>query len=98
MKVLEFKTLSPLFEMERDGEKPFTFRKWDGKDERFRAISQFDNYRAVQFWVIRIVNPDSGEWFARRLLSWNYVRRGRWGLVHPQWIILHLGERMDNFI
>jgi len=29
MKILDFKTVSPLFEMERDGIKPFTIRLQD---------------------------------------------------------------------
>lgn len=39
-KVLEFKTISPFYEQERDGIKPFTIRQWDTSDERFQALAE----------------------------------------------------------
>ena len=89
MKVLSFKTVSPLFEMERDGIKPFTTRLWDGKDSRFRLINRWANSGIRNPWGIRITNPQTGESFIRELTMWSYIS-------FPDWIILHLGKRLDE--
>lgn len=89
MKVLEFKTVSPLFEMERDGIKPFTTRRVDIKDSRFRALSQ---WQLGLDWAIRIVNPSTGETFTRKLIEERYIRDRDLLLVQPEWKILYLGE------
>lgn len=69
MKILDFKSVSPLFEMERDGEKPFQVRKTDSKDKRFRALSQWQ----PRFqWGIRITNPATGESFIREIVAVSY--------------------------
>lgn len=60
MKILDFKTVSPLFEMERDGSKPFTTRMVMPKEAKHRALSQWQpGYK----WGIRITNPATGESF-----------------------------------
>jgi len=69
VKILEFKTVSPLFEMERDGIKPFTIRRID-KDSRFRALSQWNCERE---WGIKITNPATGEYFIRRIKNVSYL-------------------------
>jgi len=90
MKVISFKTVSPLFEMERDGEKPFTTHRWDNKDSRFRALAQ---WRPAYKWAIKIVNPQTGESFIRRLQDYNYIRDPASRLlVKPEWIIIFLGK------
>jgi hypothetical protein len=40
MITLPFKTVSPLFEMEKSGEQPFTYRKIDYLDSRFAILKQ----------------------------------------------------------
>lgn len=64
MKILNWKSVSPLYEMERDGLKPFTTRKIDPKDKRFRALSQ---WQSDSKWAIRITNPVTGESFVREI-------------------------------
>lgn len=92
MREIKFKTVSPLFEMERDGIKPFTTRRWDSKDSRFRALSQ---WRPAYKWAIRIVNPQTGESFTRELLDHHYIRnRATMMLIKPEWVILYLGEKV----
>ena len=78
MKVIEFKTVSPLFEMERDGIKPFTIRKRD-KDKRFRALAQWiEDYK----WTIRITNPATGESFDRLITNVSYLFYADWLIIH----------------
>lgn len=93
MKTLVFKTVSPLFQMERDGIKPFTVRRVDSEDPRFRALAQW------QFgldWAIQIVNPSTGESFTRRLLSEDYLFDIDGLLLQPEWKILYLGELLKE--
>ncbi len=71
MKIIDFKTVSPLFEMERDGEKPFTIRKIDPKDSRFRSLAQ---WVPAYEWGIRITNPANGESFVREIVAISYLR------------------------
>ena len=61
--IVDFKTVSPLFEMERDGVKPFTTQQLD-----------FDDPRREHLWphlhdypIIRITNPATGESFERQV-------------------------------
>ena len=70
MKILDFKIVSPLFEMERDGEKPFTIRRIDPKDKRFRALS---HWRPEYKWGIRITNPTTSESFIREIKVVSFV-------------------------
>ena len=70
MKTLDFKTLSPMFEMERDDLKFFTTRKVDPKDKRFRELSR---WRPKSKWAIRITNPATGESFVREIHSVCYL-------------------------
>lgn len=71
MRILDFKSVSPLFEMERDGEKPFEVRKIDSNDKRFRALSQWQPHFQ---WGIRITNPATGESFIREIVVVSYLR------------------------
>ena len=71
MKILDFKTVSPLFEMERDGEKPFIVRKIEKDDKRQRALSHWWH---GWDWVARITNPATGENFMRRIVAVSYLR------------------------
>ena len=93
-KVLEFKTISPLFEMCRDGEKPFDIRLYDPKDKRFRALSQlpysYQGTNSIKGWGVKFSNPSTGESFTRNLLHWKYLP------VQPAWIIMYLGELIPN--
>lgn len=102
MKLLEFKSVSPLFEMERDGIKPFTTRKVDNKDARFRALAQWN---IGWSWAIRITNPATGESFIREIKSVSYVHWVDWHIalqpnrlfldrlqVFEGWKIIVMGE------
>ncbi len=89
MKVLNFKTISPFFEQERDGIKPFTIRQWDGADERFQKLA-----KRYKYDVVKITNPNIGQSFTR-------VYKGFATLdISPKimeyrkmkWIIIYLGE------
>ena len=89
MKIIDFKTVSPLFEMERDGIKPFTTRVYDGKDTRFRQLSHWS--ACSEDWAIRITNPQTDEQFIRRVIFLKYLR------VSPKadWVLIRLGERIE---
>lgn len=76
--VVEFKTVSPLFEMERDGIKPFTTREYDYSDPRFQLIG---NDRRTE---IKITNPANGESFTRTIKRVSYVE-----FTHLNWINIH---------
>lgn len=73
VKIIEFKTVSPLFEMERDGTKPFTARLKDCTQPRFRALVQWNPeclYVPGKLpWYIKITNPATGEYFYRELID-----------------------------
>ena len=95
LKVLSFKTVSPLFEMERDGAKPFTVRLFDYKDPRFRALSRipYSDSPAYKYgfsdrdlWAVKITNPVTGESFTRRLIRWAYLP------INPKWVIIYLSD------
>jgi len=70
VKIIDFKTVSPLFEMERDGEKPFTTRKIEKGDKRFRALSQ---WQPAYHWGIRITNPATGGSFIREIVNVSFL-------------------------
>lgn len=92
MKVIEFKTVSPLFEMERDGTKPFTERKIDHKDKRFIYLSVFRFDHLNRKAIVRITNPETGELFMRELVAVNDITHPVWQPDRPKWLILYLGE------
>lgn len=88
-RVVEFKTVSPLFEMERDGIKPFTIRRVEKGDARFRSLS----HASFVDWLIKITNPATGEYFYRKLLGKNFLQ----GLDNTQisdWMILYMGDQI----
>jgi hypothetical protein len=63
-KIIEFKTVSPLFEMERDGIKPFTTRLIED-DKRFRTLIIEQAFKRKL--SIKITNPQTGESFTREV-------------------------------
>jgi hypothetical protein len=71
MEILDFETVSPLFEMERDGIKPFTCRMWNGRDKRFEILEDVSmqgmGYGIIGECAIHITNPITGESFVRML-------------------------------
>lgn len=100
MKVIDFKTVSPLFEMERDGVKPFTVRRADAKDKRFKALSQWN---CELDWGIRITNPATGESFVRRIKSTSYLWHDDLSGENPpgleifqDWRMIDLGEIVND--
>lgn len=70
-KIIDFKTVSPLFEEERDGGKNFTLRKVDYKDSRFRVL---DQWKDLYDWYIRITNPANSESFIRLIRNVSYLQ------------------------
>ena len=90
-KIFNFKTITPFFEMCRDGKKPFDIRKVDNKDPRFRALFQV-RYKENMQWAIRFTNPVTGESFTRWLYAWNYLFDHDSILIEPGWAIMYLGE------
>lgn len=101
MKILDFKTVSPLFEMERDGIKPFTERLYDRNDKRFQTLANY-SHRNYSGCAIRITNPNTGESFIREIISTLFLRyplmpdpndtQGR--LIIPEWLIIFLGQKL----
>jgi len=92
MKIIDFKTVSPLFEMERDGIKPFTVRLDDQKDSRFRALSQWEfSTSSTNAWYCRITNPKTGESFTRMIDNidwvWDSTQNAR-----TNWKIIYFGN------
>jgi len=90
-KVIEFKTISPFFEMCRDGEKPFDIRKVDRHDPRFRSLFQVRFSENMQ-WAIKFTNPATGESYTRWLYAWDYMLDHKYHCIKPDWLIMHLGE------
>jgi hypothetical protein len=103
-RVIEFKSVSPLFEMERDGTKPFTTRLVDYQDPRFRALVQwrpdclYDPGKLP--WYIKETNPATGEYFYRELID--VIEMPEPEFTAPEhnaaykqlrkWLILYLGK------
>ncbi len=98
LKIIDFKTVSPLFEMERDGIRPFTERLIDPKDRRFKALNQWNSRRN---WAIRITNPQTGEQFTRKLEAVSYIiwfddkQLFKHSYLYT-WRFLKLGERIPQ--
>ena len=96
MRILDFKSVSPLFEMERDGDKPFTTRKIDSKDKRFSALSQWQPHFQ---WAIRITNPATGESFVREIAVvsylWYYSNSDSGFRAFVDWRIIVMGEILE---
>jgi hypothetical protein len=82
MKIIEFKTVSPLFEMERDGIKPFTTRQLERGDKRWDLL--MDVLYLGTGVVIKITNPQTGESFTRPIKHVTYVAwtRSKWLNIH----------------
>lgn len=110
IKVIEFKTVSPLFEMERDGIKPFTTRLVDYHDCRFRALAQWHPDRLYDpqkiGWLIKITNPATGEYFYRELIDKLYMPKPDFFIPESdyraiyrrlqKWLILYLGKEIKE--
>ena len=91
MITLPFKTVSPLFEMELSGTKPFTVRRIDYLDSRFAILKRYmDQPDRKETIAITITNPATGETFTRRLRSLEYLR------LAPGWLVLYLGELVKS--
>jgi hypothetical protein len=71
--LVEFKTIGPIFEKERDGLKPNTLRKIDLKDKRFGML------RNGRIRFIRIVNPGTKESFVREVTD--YTEWEGWAII-----------------
>jgi hypothetical protein len=95
MKLIDFKTVSPLFEQEASGEKPFTVRKIDKADPRFRALGQ---WKPSLNWGLRITDPATGGNFVRRVMNVSYLItfNQKTGVLEYDygWRIISLGERV----
>jgi len=105
MKIIDFKTACPLFELERDGLKPFTIRLVDYKDKRFKSLAQWQQHFD---WALRITNPANGESFIRKIVSIDFVRYVDWKIASQMerpfwerlrtfepWKIIVLGELLE---
>ncbi len=78
MELITFKTMPGFFEMERDGEKPFTVRRIGQNDQRFRSLF------LGEATTIQIVNTETGESFLRELTSFT-----RLSPHAPDWVAIH---------
>jgi hypothetical protein len=92
MKTLEFKTISPFFELCRDGKKPFDIRLQDTHDPRFRALSQVRLVYPLRNWAVKFTNPETNESFTRELFGWDYLYDHDKIPIQPNWIIMYLGK------
>lgn len=93
-KILEFKTISPFYELCRDGKKPFDIRLVDNKDSRYKGLYQIRNMLkpCAEFqWAIRFINPSTNESFIRWLIDWNYLTNHEHLCIEPSWAIMYLG-------
>lgn len=90
-RALEYKTVSPLFEMERDGLKPFTIRHIEKGDPRVKSLSQ----ASFVNWLIKITNPATGEYFYRELIGRN-ILEGPGKTQLSDWTILYMGKQIKE--
>ncbi len=89
LKVLQFKSISPFFEQERDGIKPFTIRLWDSNDNRFMTLPS-KSLRSE----VKITNPTTKESFSREYEGFIFLAHPVQGICG--WVIIYLGERIEN--
>lgn len=90
-KVLEFKSTEPFYSQEKDTATPFTVRRRDYQDPRFRALAQ---WRRWYHWLVKITNPATGDYFYRELIMRRYFPGPSWE-GYPAlegWVILYLGD------
>ncbi len=91
VKVLDFESVSPAFEMERSGEKPFTVWKIDFEDDRYKTIlDRLEHHTLRDDLIINTVNPATGDSFHRRLVGAEIIADC------PMWMILRLGHAVDD--
>jgi hypothetical protein len=90
-KVVEYKTVSPLFEMERDGLKLFTVRRIERGDPRVRSLS----HASFVNWLIKITNPATGEYFYRELIG-KSILEGPGKTQLSCWMILYMGTQIKE--
>lgn len=86
--------------------KPFTIRKVDYNDKRFRALSQWTALPATIKWGIRETNPATGESFIREIKSVSYLAYHDFSSEHDDylgylkmdysWRVILMGERLDD--
>jgi len=96
-RVLEYKTVSPLFEMERDGVKLFTIRHIEKGDPRVRLLSRaplFFHTPSVM-WLLKITNPATGEYFYRKLIGKD-ILKGPGQTQLSDWMILYMGDQVKE--
>lgn len=94
MKTLEFKCISPFFELTRDGKKPFDIRLVDYNDPRFRTLAQWGHWRQ---WAIKLTNPVTGESLCKRLIGKCYMPgRDYFSPSIENWIVLYLGDDVES--
>ena len=87
MRVIDFKTVQPFFDQERDGRKPFTTRLVDWKDPRYiYLLNLLQGQVQEKETSIRITNPKTHERFQRRLVGM------QWQPGTETWLNLQLGE------
>jgi len=81
-----FKSISPFYEWEKSGDKPFTFRKIDMGDRRFYDLGKFT---ATSRLTIKIINPANGESFERKVTGVEYLKRC------PNWMVIYWEHKED---
>jgi len=87
-RIIEFKSVSPLFEMEKAGEKPFTTRKIEAGDKRFLYLGALISSRQP-YSYIKITNIASGETFERRIKAVELLSKCPW------WMIIYWEHKED---
>ena len=81
LNIVTFEVPSPIFEMQRSGDMPFTVQKWNPDNPQTRLIAEHYQMDII----LEIVNPETKETFKRRLfkLRFHYTRK-----VDNTWMIL----------
>ena len=99
-RILEFKSISPFFEQEKDGSKPFIVLQWHTKDSRFRALALWDlacrRKGHKPDWLIKLTNPATGEYFYCRLEDVVYFPGQTGQGPMNDWLILYLGKEIKE--
>ena len=78
-RILTFKAMPYFFKLHRNGEMPFTLRRFDPEDRRFQLLEE--DWRQCK---IKIRNKDTGEWILRTVKGYEHLPpfMGNWVFIH----------------
>jgi len=78
-RILTFKCVPYFFELHRNGEMPFTLRRFDAGDWRFQALEE--DWRQC---FIKLRKKETGEWMKRTVKGYEHLPpcMGNWVFIH----------------